>query len=59
MISANRSSLSEQGQNGKARALGRMGELGDRGREKVKALKYKGRTRALETGGFDCGALER
>lgn len=46
------------GQNGKARAPGRMGEPEDRGKENVKALKYKYKTRTLETVDFDQGTLE-
>ena len=59
MIFANRTSLGEQGQNGKARAPGRVGELEDRGQEKVKVLKYEDGTRTLKTSGFDRGAHER
>lgn len=57
-LSANRASLSEQGQNGKAQEPSHVGELEDHGEENVKVLKYKGRTRALETSSFDRGALE-
>jgi len=50
--------ISEQSQNGKARAPYRMGESEDRGQKKVKALKYKCGTYTLENIGFDWGTLE-
>lgn len=58
-LNANRTSLGEHGHKGKARALGRMGEPKDRGQKKEKALNTNDETRALETGGFDRGALKR
>ena len=57
--SANHASLREQGQNGKARALSRVGEPEDHGRKREKAPIVQGETRSLEIDGFDRGALKQ